>query len=239
MFGFDSTDPAALVANESSSLLSNLFGLARTRTFAFWTATSDYKALSLMARFSSADYGGVDSTIIGAHRQLPGTMPDNQLTPGQADELERKGVNYYTRILGTNRTLNGTAISGYIDRRVWLDWLVETIQSNVAGYLASSNRVPLTTRGSSELRSVVQGVCEQGVLNGGFAVGQVTEDVAAIIRNRTGNRAFDRYLPNGYLVFVGPQDQADVQTRTAPPIYVFGIYAGGVVSVDIDLVISG
>ena len=239
MFGFDVEGAGTITPNESTSVSASLFGLQRTRSYAFWTSDVDYKALSMAGRFSSADYGGVDSTIVGGHRQLPGTSPDNAITPTQANELERKNVNYYTGFLGGNSVLYGTAFDGYIDRRVWLDWLVETIQTRVIGLLRSDSRVPLTTQGSTQIASVVNAVCEQGVANGGFAPGDVTEAVAGTIRNRTGNTGFDGYLSRGYLVHVADQSLADTGNRIAPPIYIWGLYSGGVDRVNVNITIDG
>ena len=239
MFGFDVQGAGTVTPNEAASVSAALFALDRTRSYAFWTSDVDYKALSMAGRFSSADYGGIDSTIVGGHRQLPGTTPDNAITPTQANELERKNVNYYTSVLGGNSVLYGTAFSGYIDRRVWLDWLVETIQTRVIGLLRADSRVPLTTAGSAQIASVVNSVCEQGVSNGGFSPGSVTEAVAGTIRNRTGNDGFDGYLSRGYLVHVAPQELADTANRIAPPIYVWGLYSGGVDRVNVNITIDG
>ena len=234
-FGFDYSGADALVPNDSSSLLANLFALNRNRTFAFYTESIDYSALSLIARFASSNYAGVDSTINGANWALPGVTPDNQLSEGEANELVRKGVNYYARVGGFNVARRGTTFGEFIDKVVWEDWFAYTLQRRVTQHLIARPRVPLSSRGTREIKAVARGVCEQGRRNGGLTPGTLSEDDTASFRNRSGNQAFDGNVPAGYAMVSAPQSTADTATRTAPEIYIVGLYSGGVNAVVINL----
>ena len=247
MFGFDTANAAVLTANEETSLPAVLDNLDRERTFCFYSATRDYKAVSMMARFSSVNYRSANAVITGAHKALPGREPD--LFPGNsdalADELDRKSVNYYGRTAGANRVFYGYTLGqaaddqhDWIDRRVWTDWLVESIQRELADYLAASSRVPLNRNGSLQLQGQVARVCQRGVANGGFGPGDVSPATAQDIRDTTGNQGFGAYLGEGYLVYVEPQSQADVGQRIAPPIHVWGLYRGAVNQVAVNVTVA-
>ena len=81
-------------------------------------------------------------------------------------------------------------------------------------------------------------MCEQGVLNGGIAPGQVSEALAADIRQATGNVSFDGFLSAGYLVHIGSvaaQPQADREARKSPPVRGWLKGSGAVHSIDVRL----
>ena len=245
IFGFDTDDASVLLAGDASSLPAQLNALNRTRTFCFWSRDMDYQSVSACARMSSIDFDAADSLITLAHKALPGVPGDTQLTDDQADELDRKSVNYYAPIAGASRVFLGYTLGGiadddheWIDRRVWVDWLVSSIQRAVLNLLSAARRVPLTQRGSVRLRAVVDAVCQQGVLNGGFAPGNAPEAVSANIRSVTGNASFDGYMPAGFRTHIGSQSQADSTQRTAPPLKIWGLYGSAINNAAIEVTLN-
>lgn len=244
MLGLSSNEAGALTANESTSSFALLHAADRERTFGIWSGADDRKAVSLAARLSSADYNGAQSLVSPVHRALPGLATDDALTTAQQSELDRKQVGFYGTVLGVPMVLGGTTFghtankARFIDARAFGDWLNETIQNRVLRYLARSPRVPLTPRGLTLIEGVVRGVCEQAVRNGGFEPGTRLDDslVGSVVAI-TGAPTFDGLLPNGYLTHVGPVTDAELSTRTTPPIYVWGVYTRAIHAVSIELAI--
>ena len=243
ILALDVNGAATLVAGEDSSLAAELSALEYDRTFALWSATSDYKALSLAGRFSSVNFAAANSLITAKFKRLPGTTPDD-LTSSQQEELIRKRINYYTRFGGDAIVAEGMTLQpgGWIDVRYWLDWMVNAIETAVYNLLRQSPaRVPQTARGIASIKAVVERVCEAGVLNGGIAPGTVSEALRADIQQVTGNAEFDGTLNRGYLVHAGriaEQAQSDRAQRKAPPLRCWIKGSGAVHSVDIDLTLE-
>lgn len=238
VYMFESDESVALTSGETTSSFARITALDRTRTFGIFSRVREGKAVSVASRFSSVDYDAIDSAIAISHKTLPGTSPDF-LIDSQVDILDGKNANFYVTVGSRPRLLFGRSPGGYIDRRIWIDWLVNRLQNDILDLLGETNRIPLTARGSAQLVAVVRNVCNQGQLNGGFSPGRLSEALIGTVRQTTGNNSFDGYLPNGYLVHIGSQDMADQSNRIAPPVYIWGIYLGGLNRVNIDLIIGG
>lgn len=238
ILGFNSTENVALNSTDTTSLFAKLTAASRSRSFGVYSKVNDHKALSAMGRLSAVNYDGVDSTIILAHKVLPGVQPDD-ITQSQSDILDAKNANIYTTLAGRPRFLFGRSFTGFIDQRIWLDWLIDRLQTQVMNLLSSSNKIPMSSRGLSQIQAVVRGVCEQGRANGGFTPGTLDQAVIGSVRQVTENPDFNGYLPNGYLVHVSPLSAADTENRVAPPIHIWGIYFGGINKINIDLILGG
>ena len=240
MLALDTAQAEVLTAGESGSYAAQLAALDYDRTFLVWSATQDYKALSLAARFSSVNFAAPHALITGKFKDLRGTLPDS-LTPTEKAELDRKRLNHYSPFGGDSIVAEGWTLAPgvWIDVRYWLDWLVNATQVAVYNLLRQSPaRVPQTEAGMAAIQAVVERVCEQGVLNGGIAPGQVSEALAADIRQATGNMNFDGFLSGGYLVHIGSlaaQPQADREARKSPPVRVWLKGSGAVHAIDVDL----
>jgi len=209
--------------------------------FSVWSASADHKALSLAARMGAVDYSRPGSITTAKYRSLPGTTPD-VLTPAQQDELARKRVNWYSEQHGTAIVSEGTAFSGWIDERIWLDQFVNSMRREIFTLLTTSRRIPQTDDGMSALLDGVIGVCEEGVRSGGIAPGEVSPALAAEIALATGNADFDGVLSAGYLVYAPPiaeQSLADRQSRVSPPISVWVKGSGALHRVNIAILFEG
>lgn len=235
----DSTETGALTANESTSKLADLHALAQENVFGFWSATADRKALSFAARFSSVNFGAANSLITGKFKSLPSTAPDD-ITDAQEAELVRKRVNFY-RDYGTDSyTAEGHAFGAWIDARFWVDWFVDAVQAAVFNLLRQSPaRVPQTPEGVAAIQDVIEGVCDEGVRNGGIAPGQLSPALTLDAATATGNGDFDGFLSLGYLVHfasIAGQSQADRNARKAPAGRVFVKGSGAIHSANIGIV---
>lgn len=235
----DSHEPGALTPNESTSLLAQVSALKSERVFAIWSLFNDYKAVSVAARFSSVDFTAGQSLITGKFKTLPGTTPDI-ITATQKAELDRKRVNHYSPFGGDSIVAEGVSFGTYIDVRYWLDWFINSCQAGVYNLLKGSpSRVPQTDSGSAAIRGTLEGICEEGVLNGGIAPGKLGNVLAGNIREITGNSKFSGYLSTGYLVYIQPialQNPSDRAARKAPPINVWVKGSGAVHFLDINIV---
>ena len=234
----DSHEERALDPADTTSVIARLAAPRSPSASAIWSRTSDYKAVSLAARFGAVNFEGVQSLITAKFRRLYGTVPDD-LTPTQAAALRERGVNWYSNVGGTPIIQEGTSFGGWIDVQVFLDWLVTRIRENLFNALRSANRVPQTDDGIAALKEAAEDICAQGVRNGGIAPGTLAETEANAIRLATGNPDFTGFLSNGYLVHVLPvaeQPQADREARKAPPVSVWLKGSGAVHFVDIGLV---
>ena len=239
MFSAESNAGAVLNADETTSVAAMVGALESPRTFVTWSATADYKALSIAARLSSVNFASPGSIITTKFKQLPGTKPD-EVSASQKAELDRKRINLYTTYGDFSMFEEGVTLQPgtWIDVRYWLDWFVGAIRTDVFNLLASSPRVPQTNAGIATIVDVIESVCRQGVANGGIAPGVVTAGMAADIRQATGDDEFDGVLTNGYMIFVTPlaaQPQADREARKSPPFRVWVKGSGAVHFVDIDI----
>ena len=234
----DSHEESALDPADTTSVIARLAAPRSPSASAIWSRASDYKAVSLAARFSAVNFEGVQSLITAKFRRLYGTVPDD-LTPTQAAALRERGVNWYSNVGGTPIIQEGTSFGGWIDVQVFLDWLVTRIRENLFNALRSANRVPQTDDGIAALKEAAEDICAQGVRNGGIAPGTLAETEANVIRLATGNPDFTGFLSNGYLVHVLPvaeQPQADREARKAPPVSVWLKGSGAVHFLNIGLV---
>ena len=211
----------------------------RERTAFMWSESTDYKALGLAGRFGSVNFTGSDTLITAKFKALANTTGDT-LTSAQRDELDDLRINY-TTLFGSSPVVGEgvTTRSGtYIDTRIWLDWLVQTVQSDVYDLLIRTPRIPQTGGGLALLEDTVNDVLRRGIRNGGIAPGTVSNSVRSNIRTVTGNDRFDGLLPNGYLIYIAPLStlsDTDLANRNVPPIYIWVKGSGAIHYVDIDL----
>ena len=240
--GFDVTGAPLLVTDEDKSLAARIFGTDSERAFSIRSATSDYKALSLMALMSSVDFNQPNSVRRAKFSQLPGRQADDVLPPTQNSELDRKNVNRYRHFGGSAIVEEGTLANGtFIDVRYFLDWLVNEIQRELATfYFASPGLVPLTPRGVGLIQGIIEAVCERGFIAGGLAEGlKVSDALANEIRLATGSTDFDGTLPRGYLVVPGSLStlsQANRDAGIGPPFTVYLKGSGTFNFVDVALI---
>ena len=236
----ESNESGALTTNEATSTAATVAAQGRGRTVLTYSGTAQGAGASIAARFSSINFGGLNTVITGKFKRLPGVTADD-LTSTQVAELRRKRVNQYVTVGGVPIYQEGvtTAAGGWIDTRVWLDWFTDAVRVAIYDLLvASPTRIPQTSRGLAALRSTVDAVCQEGVRNGGIAPGTVSAGLRQSIITATGDGDFDGFLSAGYLIATGSfadQSQSDRADRQAPPVNVFLKGSGAIHFVEADL----
>ena len=125
----------------------------------------------------------------------------------------------------------------FIEVRYWLDWFVESVQFAVFSHLRSASVIHMTASGLATIRNVIEGVCRQGISNGGMQAGRVNPALAGEIRQVV--RSFDGNLTNGYLIFMPPVEAMNRESRRTPGIKIFGRGGSAVHFVDISITFQG
>ena len=254
MYFAESSDPACLETDDTSSIFAQLFEQESSRTAGDYTpATSDTTALvvdnlavSSAARLSSVNFEGSNTLINPAFKNRPLIDPSS-LTTSQTTELDRKRVNRFVTIGGgtVSSTTQNIYRQGYCfanniwqDVRYGVDWLTNAIQVAVLDVLLTDDKVPQTIQGQALIQTTIESVCRQGVTNGLMAAGDVSDVVKSNIISITGNASFDGTLPLGYLVYpqaLSTLSDDDRLARKLPPIYVWCKGSGAVNFIDIAL----
>jgi len=215
VFCNNSSDANTLTGTDTTNISYQLDQLGYSRTPTVYNA-GDYPAISMFARGATVDFNGTDTVITYKFKQLPGLSPTD-LSASQADALIGFNCNYYaefgTQLSGDSVSMlaEGVVANGrFFDEVVGVDWLQNSIQTDVFNYLfQSTTKTPQTNEGVSGIAQVLENTLAQAVTNGLAAPGEVVID---------GNEIF---LDKGYLVFTTPvedQNQADREARKAPPI---------------------
>ena len=232
IFAGESNERAALTAGETGTVAATVAALQSPRTFLTWSATADYKAASISARFAGLDLTAGDPLITAKFKALPGTLVD-KLSSGEKAELDRKRINAYVQYGQTNMYAEGfnLAPTGWIDVQFWLDWFNNEVASRLFAHLVSAPKVSQTDVDVAGLVEIIEAVCEIGVTNGGIAPGEASASMAAAIRQRTRDNDFDGTLSTGYIVYAGPvgeQSSSDREARKGPPLYTW-LKGGGAI----------
>lgn len=151
-----------------------------------------------------------------------------------ANDLDNAGVNYYAAYGNEDNPIIFVS-QGYaggkkfFDWVVGLDWLRDAIETNAMNTFLVTGKVPQTEDGMSLLKASVARGLDQGVNNGLLAAGQWNGDALGSVE--TGD-----WLENGYYIYadkIANQEQAERETRQAPPIAVLAKGAGALHGADI------
>jgi len=119
----------------------------------------------------------------------------------------------------------------WVDTKHWMIWFENACLVQYFNLLYKSKRIPQTDRGMATIVAALEKVCEQGLLNGGIASGQVGDAMTAEIQQTIGNPNFTGVLPRGYLVFAEPmalQSASDRNARKATPVHIWLKGAGAI-----------
>ena len=235
----ESNEAGVLTTGDAVTEAAKLSATTPQRTALFYSEEADYKAVSAAARLSGVNMTGVNSIITLNLKALPGCTPD-YISQGQYAELQRKNINFYSRIGANNALTDGRTLSPgiWIDVRYWLDWFVNATQVDVYNALYSSGRIPQTAAGVAVIHEAIETVCRQGVRNGGIAPGIVSPTMKGNIQTAIGDSEFDGLLSNGYLIYSTPlaeQSQTQRDERASPPFRVWLKGSGAIHNLDIDI----
>jgi len=242
MLAVQSSEVGILTPGETSTVAYQLFQQQFSRTFVTYSGSSDYKGVSIAARFSSVNFNAGNSVITAKFKSLPGLLPDD-ITQTQVAELESKRVNYYTTFATDSIYSEGECCNNsvYIDVRYSLDWYANAVQVEVYDLLRASGRVPQTAQGEASIVAAIDSVSRQALSNGMIAGGVVSEPMKLDIILTTGNSDFDGSLNKGYLIWSQPtseQSQADRAARKDTAKKVWLKSSGAIHEVEVDVILE-
>ena len=203
----NSYGPAPLVTNEATSFDALASGLGQNRVNGNWNgAVGESIGMGIAAVMSTVNFNGVDTLVNPHGRPLRGFTP-GRLTIAQANELERKRVNYFATIGPQAIYTPGTTFASGVwrDSQYFLDWLAEEVALRNYNYIINNpTRVPQTDLGLQGALSVIEQACRQGVRCGGIAQGFVSEALRGSIRRQPGLEEFNGFMEKGFLVYALP-----------------------------------
>lgn len=194
-------------------------GNSQTRTMTYLDATNNNALTWYAGYFSelmSVNFNGFNTAITMNGKQVIGAVVDSVIAPGTTfNDAQTAGSDVYISIQGTPvvRSFGANLFADQVTGRLWLKGAIQTAYFNLL--VQASTKIPQTETGMNMIRSVLNGVMQQGVRNGYVAPGkwqlsQVFGDVTSFYNN----------LANyGYYIFVPPvssQTLAQIQARTAP-----------------------
>ena len=202
---------------------------------------NEYADMGLIGKMAGINFNGLDTLIDPAFKPIIGATPI-ELPDAQVTILNDALINRYSRVAGSNVLLRGQTSSPgrWMDSRVWLDWMVWSMQRALWGLVVSARpRIPQNAIGVASVANRVEQECRRGVRNGGIGPGRLNDQSIAQIRGLTGLEGFDGYLPNGFFVFIDSVENltpAQIGNRDGPPIYIWFKSIGSIHNMDIQMI---
>ena len=236
-YALTTAEAGMLVASDTTNIAYQLKQLAYNHTNAQFSSTSNYAAVSQLARILPTNWTGNATAISLAYKQEPGII------------AESLNVNQLAAIHGFNGNVfvnyaNGTAIldplvvssSGQpVDTIIGLDSFAITLQTNVYNLIyLSPTKIPQTDAGNALIATAIEATCQQYVTNGLFAPGLWNQPAFGGIK--TG-----QFLPKGFYVYtppIGSQSSAVRATRTSVAFQVAVCLAGSVEKVNVAITVQ-
>lgn len=224
---FNNTD------STSTTSLSYIFkNDSYSRTFGIYDNIDHYPHVSYLAYLLSVNFTQPDSTITMKFKVLPGNSTIT-ITETQRLALEANNMNYYTYFDASPMVAEGVSASGtFSDQVVGLDWLQNSLETAVFGYLYTRpNKVPQTDKGVASVLQKLDKGFDVAVSNGLIAPGYWEGSAFGTLS--TGD-----YVPKGYYSYAAPvatQSSADRAARKAPPITCACLGAGAIHSLNINV----
>jgi len=248
MFIAESSDELVKESTDTSSIFYDLFQQQSQRTVGDWTPAqpataglfTDYLSVSTAGRASSVNFDGVDTIINMTYRQRP-LIDTSDLTTTQSNVFDSKRVNRYVPVGGgtVSQTVSNIYLKSYtfansirFMTRYGLDWFENALQVTCLDLLISDPTLSQTPQGQATIKQVITSVCNQAIINGFLAPGQVTSATQAQIIQVTGATNFDGTLPAGFLIFPQPISQLTEQERIDGKSGVFYVWATGSGKID-------
>lgn len=227
MLGKTIKSSTALDATNTSDLPSLLHAAGLSQTYLQYSA-DETAAASFFGRAAVVDFEGEDTTITMKFKVEPGVIPET-LTETQAATLKSKRVNVYVNYDNDTAIVQeGVVVGGrFFDEVHGLDWLQNSLQTNVYNVLYTSKKVPQTNAGMNRIATAMVKSCKQAVRNGLVAPGEWTGPNVGSLK--TGDT-----LTSGYYIhvpLVEDQSQSDREARKSVSFVIALKLAGAVHSV--------
>lgn len=217
---------ACLDPTQSADLASNLQALANKRIVWNYSSTNPYSIMSLIGRAFTVNWGGNNTAITLAYKQMPGNIAE-QLNETQFATVVAKGgnvdilVNNGAQMIWPSQMANGY----WFDEVHGVDWLQNRVQTDLFNLLYQSmTKVPQTDAGSTTMCTVIEASCVAGINNGLGAPGVWNVGgFGSLFQGDTLTKGFYVYAP-----LVATQSAADRTARVGVPIQVAFKLAGAV-----------
>ena len=236
IFGITTSEAAAVVAPDTTSIGALLRASNFNRTGAVYSSQDPFAVASALGRLLTVNYQGANTAITLAWKQLPGVTAE-LLTSAQSAALDANNYTYFAFFNNnTSIIVNGTVASGhFFDEIVNVDALANTIQTNAFNQLLTTQtKIPQTDDGMNTIATGIEGSCQQFVTNGVLGPGTWTSA-------GFGQLATGEFLANSYYVYAPPianQSQAARAARQSVPFQVAGKLAGAVHDVFIGVTVN-
>ena len=222
IFDFAASGDAPLVTNETTSILATQSTLTQRNTAGTHTgATLGLLPVGQQAVMSAVRWNRARTARNVANRRIPGVTPVIY-TDTQAQELDRKRVNYYRREGNLQHTRGGRTFGEWYESAVFLLWLKNEIALSAYNYIQSLEAFTASDEDYSGLRAFITVPLTQSIASGFLLPGTVSDAVRNEIRQVTGDESFDGVLREGFLVWNAPvstSTQTQLNNRESLPIY--------------------
>lgn len=185
-------------------------------------------AAAFASRGLSVNYAASNSAITMTYKDLTGVPVDTNISETILNQCEQYGTDVYCSIEGLPKVISCKQGGLYFDELTNQIWLRTSVQTAVANVLFTTRtKIPQTTQGINTLVNAVNGILNQGVINGVIAAGEwnspdtfgVYEDFMRSIRTQ------------GYYTYYVPlaeQSQEDREARKCPLINIAVKQAGAI-----------
>lgn len=185
-------------------------------------------AAAFASRGLSVNYAASNSAITMTYKDLTGVPVDTNISETILNQCEQYGADVYCSIEGLPKVISCKQGGLYFDELTNQIWLRTSVQTAVANVLFTTRtKIPQTTQGVNTLVNAVNGILNQGVINGVIAAGEwnspdtfgVYEDFMRSIRTQ------------GYYTYYVPlaeQSQEDREARRCPLINIAVKQAGAI-----------
>ena len=156
-----------------------------------------------------------------ANRRIPGVSA-HTLTTAQAEELDRKRMNYYRKEGNLQHVRGGRTFGEWYEAAVWILWIQNEIALAAYNYMQGLEAFTASDDDYAGLREALSVPLRQGVDSGFLLPGTVSTAVRNHIRSTTGNTTFDGTLEDGFLVWSAAASTAtasQLSNRESLPVY--------------------
>lgn len=185
-------------------------------------------AAAFASRGLSVNYAASNSAITMTYKDLTGVPVDTNISETILNQCEQYGTDVYCSIEGLPKVISCKQGGLYFDELTNQIWLRTSVQTAVANALFTTRtKIPQTTQGVNTLVNAVNGILNQGVINGVIAAGEwnspdtfgVYEDFMRSIRTQG---YYTYYVP------IAEQSQEDREARRCPLINIAVKQAGAI-----------
>lgn len=185
-------------------------------------------AAAFASRGLSVNYEGQNSTLTMTYKDLAGVPVDTNISETILNTCQTIGADVYCSVEGLAKVLSFKQGGLYFDELTNQIWLRTAIQRAVANVLFTTrNKIPQTTEGVASLVNAINGVLNQGIINGMLAPGEWnSSDTFGVLEDF--HRCIRTY---GYYVYFTPiaeQAQAEREQRKCPVISIAAKESGAI-----------